>query len=170
MKRVAAAAAILASLLLPAAIRAEGESLEAVEKDLSSIIKEMDSMSSELDRIQELVAAPRATALRVEIRRGDDLPAPLTGRLRVGGKVEEEKEWSKAERDGFSGASPLVFQVPFLPGTHTARLEIVHPSWKTPPAADFSAILRKGETFLLKLRLSRPAGAADPVLVPVAEK
>jgi hypothetical protein len=169
MKR-AAAAALLIFLLLPSATRAEEESLEAIEKDLSSVIKEMDAMSSELDRIQEITAAPKATALRVEIHRGADLPAPVTGRLLVGGKVEEAREWSRAEREAFSVASPLVFQVPFLPGTYSARFEIAHPGWKAAPSADFPADLRKGETFLRKLRLSLSPGTAVPVLVPMAEK
>ncbi len=44
MKR-AAAAALLAIMILPAQILAKEESLEAIEKDLSSIVKEMDAMS-----------------------------------------------------------------------------------------------------------------------------
>lgn len=169
MKR-AASAVLLLCLLLPAGIRAEGESLEAIEKDLSSIVKEMDAMSSELDRIQDLAAVPKATSIRVEIRGGAGLPAPAAGRLLVLGKVEEEKEWSRAERDVFPGGSPLVFQVPFLPGSHNARFEVAHPSWKARPSADFQAVLRKGDTFLLKLRLSLPPGKAEPVLVPAEDK
>jgi hypothetical protein len=163
-------AALLLCLLLPAGIRAQGESLEVIEKDLSSIVKEMDLISSELDRIQDLAAAPRATEIRVEIRGGAGLPAPAAGRLLVHGKVEEEKEWSRAERDAFPGGSPLVFQVPFLPGTYNARFEAVHPSWKARPSADFQAVLRKGDTFLLKLRLSIPPGKTEPVLVLSEEK
>ncbi|MBI5576595.1 MAG: hypothetical protein HY896_09575 [Deltaproteobacteria bacterium] len=163
-------AVLLLLLLHPAILLAEGDSLEAIEKDLSSIIKEMDAMSSELDRIQDLAAAPKATAIRVEIVGGAGFPAPFSGRLSIGGKTENERDWTKSERDAFSGGAPLGFQAPLLPGTYSARFEIVHPSWTVAPSADFQAILKKGETFVLKLNVSPIPGKSEPVLAPVREK
>lgn len=169
MKRTAATALILFCLALPAATRAAEESLEAIENDLSALLKEMDAISSELERIQEITAAPKATAIRVEIHKGANLPAPVAGRILVRGNVEEKREWTTAERDAFAGGAPLVFQVPFLPGTYAARLEVAHPTWKVTPGADFQASLSKGETLLVRLRLSVPPGKTDPVLVPLPE-
>lgn len=165
----AAATALLAFSLLPAASLAQGESLEAIENDLSSILREMDAISAELDRIEEFTVAPKATFIRVEIHAGAGMPAPVSGRLLTGGKMEEEKEWTKAERDAIRGGAPLVFQVPFLPGKYAAGFEVSHPSWKGSPSAEFHADIRNGEAFLVKLRLSPPSGTSDPVLSSMEE-
>ncbi len=173
MKRCAAAIlpiVPLLLLLLPGVGRAAEESLGAVEKDLSSVLKEMDAMSSELDRIKETVAVPRASSIRVEIVRGGDVPAPVAARLYIGGKVEEERDWSKGERDAFLGGSPLVFQVPLLPAAYAGRFEITHASWKTLPAVEFKGDLGKGETLLLRVKLHIPPGKNAPILSPVTEK
>ena len=170
MRRYAATFVLFICLLLPSAALAAEESLETVEADLAAVIKEMDAMSSELDRIREFTVAPKATALRIEILKGGDLPGPISGRLHLQGSVEGEKEWSKAERDMFAGGAPLVLQVPVLPGAYAGRIEIAHPAWKTTPAADFQANARKGETVLLKLLLSTHPGKTDPVLSQAAGK
>jgi hypothetical protein len=170
MRRSAATFFLFICLLLPSAARAAEESLEAIETDLAAVLKEMDAMSSELDRIREFTAAPKATALRIEILKGADLPGPVSGRLLLQGSVEEEREWSRAERESFAGGAPLVLQIPLLPGTYAGRIEIAHPSWKSTPAADFQANARKGETVLLKLVLSAHPEKADPVLSQAAGK
>jgi hypothetical protein len=170
MRRSAANFVLFICLLLPSAALAAEESLEAVETDLAAVLREMDAMSSELDRIQEFTAAPKATALRIEILKGADLPGPVSGRLLLQGSVEEKREWSRSERDSFAGGAPLVLQIPLLPGTYAGRIEIAHPSWKSTPAADFQANARKGETVLLKLVLSAPPEKTDPVLSQAAGK
>ncbi|MDA8123288.1 MAG: hypothetical protein M0Z38_12090 [Deltaproteobacteria bacterium] len=170
MRRSAATIVLFICLFLPSAIMAAEESLEAVETDLAAVLKEMDAMSSELDRIEEFTAAPKATALRIEILKVGDLPGPVSGRLHLGGSVEHEKEWSRSERDLFAGGAPLVLQVPVLPGAYAGRIEVAHPAWKTTPAADFQANARKGETVVLKLLLAAPPGKADPVLSQAAGK
>lgn len=170
MRRPAATFVLFVCLFLPSAVRGAEESLEAVETDLAAALKEMDALSSEIDRIREFTAAPKATALRIEILKGADLPGPVSGRLLLQGSVEEEREWSRAERESFAGGAPLVLQVPLLPGTYGGRIEIAHPSWKSTPAADFQASARKGETVLLKLLLSAPPGKVDPVLSQAAGK
>jgi hypothetical protein len=166
----AIAAAVMFCLLLPFEIRAEGDSLEAVEKDLSAVIKEMDAMSAELDRIQDMASVPKTTYLRMEITGGTGVSAPVSARLIINGKVEHEQEWSRTEREAFLAGSTLLFQVPLLPGAYAARFEIANPSWKSPPAFDFQADIRKGETLARKLRLSLPAGAKDPILASAAER
>jgi hypothetical protein len=170
MKRSARTALLLVLLLLPAAGRTQEDNLDSIERDLAGVLKEMDAMTSELDRIKDIVAVPKASMLRVEVFKGGDLPAPVTARLIVGGKVEEEREWPKGERDAFAGGSPLVFQVPMLPGSYAGRFETGHASWKTPPAAEFRGDLKKGETLLLRVRLALPPGKTVPVLVPMTEK
>jgi hypothetical protein len=176
-------AALLAAcaILLPGAAppaRAAAETAEAVEKDLAAVFQRMDAMKTELDRIEELVATPKATMLRVEIMGDGTTPAaPVSARFLVGGKVEDEREWSKIERESYADRHvpmPLVFVIPYLPGDWAARLEVQNPAWKTPPSFDFQAAMRKGETTTLRLRLGTPAGKADPVLTrapePVAPK
>lgn len=161
-----AAATILLSIFpfLPcAALAAEG-SPETVESELAAILKEMDAMSSELDRIEEITAAPKATGLRIEIHKAGNPPGPVSARLLLKGTVEDEREWSRAERESFAGGTPLVFQVPILPGAYAGRIEIAHPSWKSNAAAEFQANPRKGETVLIKLVLSVLPGKTDPAL------
>jgi hypothetical protein len=165
-----AAAAASALLLLPAPPAARAaETAEAVEKDLASVFRRMDAMKAELDRIEELAAAPKATLLRVEIAADNSAPAPpVKARFLVEGRLEDEREWSRVERDSFADRHvpmPLVFVIPWLPGSYPARLEVQNPSWKTAPSIEFQAALRKGETTVLRLRLGAPGGQGDPALV-----
>jgi hypothetical protein len=165
------AAALLG--LLPAAPAAAAETADAVEKDLSAIFQRMDRMKTELDRIEELASAPKATMLRVEIAGDNSAPAsPTSARFLVEGRLEEEREWSKIERESFADKNvpmPLVFLVPYLPGNYPARLELLNPNWKTPPAVDFQAAVKMGETTVVKLRLAVPPGKTDPVLTRAPE-
>jgi hypothetical protein len=160
---------LVTCLFLTSAARAAEESLEAVENDLAAALKEMDAMSAELGRIEEITAAPKATALRIEILKGGNLQGPVAGRLLVQGTVEEEREWSRADRESFASGSSLVFHAPLLPGTYAARFEVANPAWKTTPGANFQANVRKGETVLIKFRLSVPTGKTEPVLSSAAE-
>jgi hypothetical protein len=159
---------LAAALALPCAASSAraAETAEAVEKDLAAVFQRMDAMKGELDRIEELAAAPKATILRVEIMTDETAPvAPVNTRFIVDGKLEDEREWSKVERESFSDRHvpmPLVYVVPYLPGNYPARLEVTNPAWKTPPAFEFQASLRKGETTLLKLRLG--GKGAQPAL------
>lgn len=180
MKRAATAASLFLCLLFlfpafPAATdskEAAGESVEAIEKDLVTILKEMESIQSELDRLEEIAAFPKATGIRIEIHRGGAVPAPVRMRILVQGKVEDDRDVTKAERDSFSGniPLPLVFQMPYLPGDHQCRIEVLHPSWNVAPFAEFQATIRKGETFLVRFRLSSSKGKSIPVLSPVKDK
>lgn len=171
-----AAAAIL--LMSPPAVAPAAETAEAVEKDLSAVFQRMDAMKAELDRIEELAAAPKATMLRIEILADGSAPvAPVKARFLVDGRVEDEREWSKVERESFSDRHvpmPLVFVIPYLPGSWPARLEVQNPAWKTPPTFDFQAAMRKGETTVLRLRFGAANGKAEPSLTrapePVAPK
>ncbi len=149
------------------------ETAEAVEKDLAAVFQRMDAMKAELDRIDELAAAPKATMLRVEITTDSTAPvAPVIARFLVDGKVEDEREWSKIERESFSDRNvpmPLVFVIPYLPGTYSARIEIQNPAWKTAVTFDFQAAMRKGETTALQLRLGTTAGKPEPALTRAPE-
>lgn len=174
--RIRTTTLLLAGALLlggAASARAAGETAEAVEKDLAAVFQRMDAMKTELDRIEELAAAPKATMLRVEITADAGAPvAPVVARFLADGKVEDEREWSKIERESFSDRHvpmPLVFVIPFLPGNYPARIEVQNPAWKTPVAHDFQASLRKGETLVLRLRLGTPPGKAEPVLAPAPQ-
>ncbi len=144
------------------------ETAEAVETDLAAVFHRMDTMKGELDRIEELAAVPKATMLRVEITADATATVPpVSARFLVDGKVEDEREWSKVERESFSDRNvpmPLVFVIPYLPGNYPARIEIQNPSWKTPVAFEFQAAMRKGETTALRLRLGTPAGKTAPLL------
>lgn len=164
MRRAAATVLLSIFLFLPCAAEAAEGSVETVESELAAILKEMDAMSSELDRIEEITAAPKATAFRIEIHKAGNPPGPASARLLLKGAVEDEREWSKAERESFAGGMPLVLLVPILPGAHSGRVEVAHPSWKTTPAADFQANARKGDTVLIRLVLSVPPGKTDPAL------
>ena len=154
------------------------DTAEAVEKDLAAVFQRMDAMKSELDRIEELAGAPKAKMLRIEILSDATVPvAPVKARFLVDGRVEDEREWSKVERESFSDRHvpmPLVFVIPYLPGSWPARLEVQNPAWKTSPAFDFQASIRKGETTVLRLRIGASGGKAEPALTrapePVAPK
>jgi hypothetical protein len=177
MKRVTAAACLSLHLLFlifasPAAADSKGtagESMEAIEKDLVTILQEMEGIQSELDRLEEIAVFPKATGIRIEIHRGGSVSAPVHMRILVQGKVEDDRDFSKAERDAFSGntSHPLVFH---LPGNHQCRFEVLHPSWNVAPSAEFLATIRKGETFLVRFRLSSPEGKGNPVLLRFKEK
>ncbi len=168
MKRSAAVAALLFCLIRASGAPAAPESLEAIEKDLSAILSEMDAIRTELDRIGEISSMPKATGVRIEIRGAGGAAPPAAVRLLVGGKTEDEREFGKAERDAFAGgASPLVVQLPLLPGSHQARIELSHPYWKTPLSADFPVDVKTGATALIRFRLSAPAGKGAPALTPM---
>jgi len=171
MRRVAAVAAVLILLVPAPGAPAAPESLEAIEKDLSAILSEMDAIRMELDRIGELSAVPKATGVRIEIHGAGGVPAPAAVRFLVGGKPEDEREFGKAEREAFAGgSSPLVVQLPLLPGSYRARIELSHPYWKAGPAADFPVAVTTGTIALVRLRLAAPAGKGSPALTPVGGK
>lgn len=154
----------------PRACRAAEDAAEAIEKELLSVLREMDTLSSELERIEEIVAAPKATSLRIEIRRAGKVPAPASSKVYLSGKVEAERDWSGEEKDRFlSGNGPVVLDVPALPGAYEGRLLLSHPAWKTSPAFDFRSAVKTGGTFLLRVTLSLPPGSKAPVLVPTPE-
>ena len=136
----------------PRAGRAAEDATDAIEKELGSVLREMDALSSELARIEEIVAVPKATSLRLEIRRSGNLPAPSSLKVFL------------------SGVGPVVLDVPALPGAYEGRLLLSHPSWKASPTFDFRPAVKAGGTFLLRLTLSLPPGSEAPVLVPTPEK
>lgn len=165
MKKTALFVGLLILLTLPARGLAAGESAEGIERELTAILKEMDALQSELDRIEEFSKAPKATAVRLEIGGEGSVAAPSAARILVGGKLEGEREWGKAERDVFSGgAVPLVANFPLLPGSYAARVELPGPAWKTAPAVDVSLDVRKGETLPVRLKLVAAPGKAVPAL------
>jgi hypothetical protein len=165
MKRIFVLSAVASCLLLPGGRPHAAESLEGVEKDLTAIIREMDSIQSELDRIEDVAKAPVATSIRLEIHGDGRVTPPARVRLLVGGKVEEEREWGKAERDIFSGGSvPLVLNVPFLPGSYPARVELSNPAWKRAAGVDVPMVIEKGKTLPVRLKLSARPGKDDPSL------
>lgn len=149
-----------------------GDSMEAVEKDLVTILKEMETIQAELDRLGEIAAFPKATGIRIEIHREGPVPAPVRARILVQGKVEEERDFAKTERDNFSGAvpAPIVFQIPYLPGIYHCRFEVLHPSWKASPATEFDATIRKGDLFQIRVRLTSSGDKAGPSLSPVKDR
>lgn len=160
--------AMMLALLLTARVAGAGDSIPEVEKDLSATMKEMESIRGELDRLEELAAFPRATGIRIEVERKGNAAAPVRSRLLVQGTVEDEHEWSDSDRESFAGriSIPLVVQLPWLPGTYPARLELFHPSWKVPAAADFRIEVRKGEIGTLRLLLVHSPGKPTPSLAP----
>lgn len=167
MKRSAAAALLLCLVHASGALAAP-ESPGEIEKELSAILAEMDAIRAELDGIAELSSMPKVTGVRIEIHGAGAATPPAAIRLLVGGKTEDEREFAKAERDAFSGgASPLVVQLPLLPGAHKARIELSHPYWKAPVSADFPVDVKTGTTALFRFRLSSPAGKSSPVLTPM---
>jgi hypothetical protein len=170
-RRIAGLCILLAFAWLPPPARAADDAADAIERELAASLKEMDALAVELDRIEELAVTPKATSVRVEIRRAGNAPAPAGLRLYLSGKPEPEREWTKADRDRFlSGAEPAVFVAPILPGTQEARLVLTHPSWKNSPSHDFRPAVRPGETFLLRLTLSAQPGGNEPALAPSPEK
>lgn len=171
MKGSAAAAALLFSLAVASGAPAAPESLEAIEKDLSAILSEMDGIRVELDRIAEFAPVPKATGARIEIHGAGGAASPAAVRFLVGGKTEDEREFAKAERDAFAGgASPLVVEIPLLPGSYQARIELSHPYWKAPLAAEFPVDVKTGVRALFRFRLSGPAGKGSPALAPMEGK
>lgn len=156
---------------LPRAGRAAEDSTDAIEKELASVLREMDALSSELARIEEIVAVPKATSLRLEIRRAGNLPAPASLKVYLSGTVEADRDWSREEKDRFlSGNGPVILDLPVLPGAYDGKLLLFHPSWKTPPAFDFRPSVKAGGTYLLRLTLSIPPGSKVPALMPTPEK
>ncbi len=171
MKRIAAAAAVLVCLVSASGVTAAPESLEAIEKDLSAILSEMDTIRLELDRIGELSSMPKATGVRIETQGAAGAQAPAAARFVVGGKAGDEREFGKAERDAFqNGKSPLVVELPLLPGSYQARIVLSHPRWKVPPSADFAVAVKPGTTALVRFKLSAPARKKPPALSPVGGK
>lgn len=162
------AIAFMLLLVLAPGAWAAPESLEAIEKDLSAILSEMEAIRTELDRIGEISTVPRATGVRVEIRGAAGAPAPAGARLFVAGRIEDEREFAKSERDAFAaGSSALVVEIPLPPGTYQARIELSHPFWKARPSADFQVGVAAGETALFGLQLSAPAAGGSPALTPI---
>jgi len=151
--------------------RAAEDAIDTIEKELLSVLREMDTLSSELSRIEEIVAVPKATSLRIEIRGGDQLAPPASAKLLLSGKTEAEREFSKEDRDAFlSNSGVIVWNIPVLPGRYAARLVLSHPYAKQSPFFDFRPSVKTGETFLLRVTLSLPQGSKAPVLVPTPEK
>ena len=171
--RLAALLLILPLLWLaafPRAGRAAEDATDVIEKELLSVLREMDALSSEVARIEEIVAVPKATSLRIEIRGVGEIAPPASAKLLLSGKTEAEREFSKEERDAFHPGSAIVWNIPVLPGLHEARLVLSHPYAKQSPSFEFRPSLKAGETFLLRLTLSLPPGSNAPVLVPTPEK
>lgn len=164
------AALVLFGLLLRAPLpAAAGATAEEIERELSGVLREMEAIRSELDRIEEMARAPKPTAIRMEIAKGGNAPAPAVVRLLLDGRIEEERETGRAEREAFSsGSSPLVVALPLLPGNYAARVELSHPSWKDAASADFTLELAKGETATVRFDLLLPTGERAPVLLRAA--
>lgn len=155
----------------PPAVRAGEDATEAIEKELLSVLREMDALSSELARIEEIVAVPKATSLRIEIRGVRDMAPPVSAKLLLSGKTEAERKFSKEERDAFLSISgAIVWNIPVLPGLYEARLVLSHPNAKQSPHFEFRPPLKAGDTYLLRLTLSLPPGSKTPVLSRTPEK
>ncbi|MEK6697317.1 MAG: hypothetical protein AABY98_09235 [Candidatus Deferrimicrobiota bacterium] len=155
----------------PRAGRAAEDATDAIEKELLSVLREMDALSSEVARIEEIVAVPKATSLRIEIRGGGEIAPPASAKLLLSGKTEAEREFSKEERDAFhSDSGMIVWNIPVLPGLYEAHLVLSHPYAKQSPSFEFRPSVKTGETLLLRVTLSLPPGSKVPVLVPTPEK
>lgn len=142
---------------------------EAVEREIESLLRELEAIRAELDRLGEVAEVPRATGIRIEILKDGDVGIPSSARLVVEGRTEDERGWTRAEREAFAaGSSPLAIQLPFLPGSRPARIELLSPAWKEPAAADFQLAVRAGETAVLRFRLHAARGAA--ALAPAGPK
>lgn len=154
----------------PRAGRAEEDATDAIEKELLSVLGEMDALSSELARIEEIVAVPKATSFRIEIRGVGEIAPPVSARLLLSGKTGAEREFSKEERDAFlSNSGSIVWNIPALPGLYEARLVLSHPYAKQSPSFEFRPSVKAGEAFLLRVTLSLPTGSKAPVLVQTPE-
>jgi hypothetical protein len=157
--------------VFPPAARAAEDATDAIEKELLSVLREMDALSSEFARIEEIVAVPKATSMRIEIRGVGQMAPPASAKLLLSGKTEAEREFSKEERDAFHpGSGAIVWNIPVLPGLYEARLVLSHPYAKQSPFFDFRPSVKTGETFLLRVTLSLPQGSKAPALVPTPEK
>ena len=156
---------------LPRAGRAAEDATDGIEKELNSVLREMDALSSELARIEEIVAVPKATSFRIEIRGDREIAPPVSAKLLLSGKTGAEVEFPKGERDAFlSDSGAIVWNIPVLPGTYEARLVLSHPYAKGSPSFDFRPSVKAGETFLLRVTLSLPPGSKAAVLAPTPEK
>ncbi|MFA5806903.1 MAG: hypothetical protein WC978_00875 [bacterium] len=154
----------------PRAGRAAEDATDAIEKELLSVLREMDALSSELGRIEEIVAVPKATSLRIEIRGVGEIAPPASAKLLLSGKTEAEREFSKEERDAFhSDSGMIVWNIPVLPGLYEARLVLSHPYAKQSPSFEFRPSLKTGETFLLRLTLGFAKEKTGAVLVASPE-
>lgn len=155
----------------PRALRAEEDANDTIGKELISILREMDSLSSELDRIEEISVVPKATSLRIEIRRGGEISPPASAKLFLSGKTAAEREFSKEERDAFlSGSGTIVWNIPVLPGPYEARLVLSHPYAKQSPSFEFRPSPKAGETFPLRLTLGFAKEKTGAVLVASPDK
>ncbi len=155
----------------PRASPAAEDATEAIGKELHSVLREMDTLSSELARIEEIVAVPKATSLRIEIRRVGEIASPVSAKLFLAGKAEAEREFPKEERDAFhSGSGPIVWNVPLLPGSYEARLVLSHPYSTQSPSFEFRPSVKGGETFTLRLSLVFTKDGNGAALVVSPEK
>ena len=154
----------------PRAGRAAEDATDAIEKELLSVLREMDALSSEIARIEEIVAVPKATSLRIEIRGVGEIAPPASAKLLLSGKAEAEREFSKEERDAFHPGSAIVWNIPVLPGLHEARLVLSHPYAKQAPSCEFRPSPKAGETFLLRLTIGFAKEKGGVVLVATPEK
>ena len=162
---------LLSLAVFPRAGRAAEDATDGIEKELHSVLEEMDALSSELSRIEEVVAVPKATSVRIEIRGAGEIAPPVSAKLLLSGKTEAERAFSREERNAFdSDTGPIVWTIPVLPGQYEARLVLSHPYAKQSPFFDFRPSVKTGETFLLRVTLSLPQGSKAPVLVPTPEK
>lgn len=163
--RPTAVALLLCVVVLPLPAPGAEEALGGIERDLDALVRELDSVRVELDRLGEIAVSPGQTGLRVEIARGGEVPAPASSLVVVDGKTEDDREFSRPERDGFGeGSRPLVVRVPLTPGLHAARIELSHPDWKGKAAADFRIAVRPGETAHLRFRILPAPGKPAPGL------
>ena len=151
--------------------RAAEDATDTIGKELLSVIREMDTLSSELDRIAEIATVPKATTLRIEIRRAGEISPPASAKLLLSGKTGAEHEFSKEERDAFlSSSAAIVWNIPVLPGPYEARLVLSHPYAKQSPSFEFRPSPKAGETFLLRLTLGFAKEKTGAVLVASPDK
>ncbi|GAB4241116.1 MAG: hypothetical protein OHK0028_19470 [Deltaproteobacteria bacterium] len=147
------------------------DAADAIEKELRTLLREMDALSTELDRIGETAAVPKATSLRIEIRRSGGIAAPASAKLLLSGKAAAEREFSREEKDAFvSEGGVIVWNVPVLPGSYEARLVLSHPFSRQTPSFDFHPSPKSGETFLLRLTLGFADGTPGRVIVAPSVK
>lgn len=162
---------LLCFVAFPRAVRAEEDANDAIAKELLSILREMDALSAELDRIEEISVVPKATALRIEIRRSGEIAPPASAKLFLSGRTAAEREFSKEERNAFiSGSGAIVWNIPVLPGPYEARLVLSHPYAKQSPSFEFRPSPKAGETFPLRLTLGFAKEKTGAVLVASPDK